>query len=300
MPDLSDAPPRAAIVIPHYNDLERLEKCLLALTAQAVPVAMEHPVEIIVADNNSTVDLTGLRAAFPEVRFVIELEKGAAPARNAGVTASTAPWVFFVDSDCVPADEWLETALALAGQERMVGGQVTLFDETPPPRSGAEAFETVFAFPQKSYIEQKKFSVTANLLITRAMFDAVGGFDGGVAEDYDWCQRAGKAGFPIIYAPELVVGHPTRRDWDALSRKWRRITNEGYFLNGTGAVARLKWGLRAVIVAASGLAHLPKVARSGALSRREKLACAATLLRLRLLRSLWMLRQAAFGDSRVR
>ena len=294
MPDMPDDPPQAAIVIPHYNDPARLEACLAALAAQSAG----HRVEIVVADNASTVDLAPLRAAFAQVRFVSEARKGAAPARNAGVAASSAPWLFFVDCDCVPAADWLDRAMALGGQARMVGGRVTLFDETPPPRSGAEAFETVFAFPQKTYIARKRFSVTANLLVTREMFDAVGGFRPGVAEDYDWCRRAGHLGYPIVYAPELAVAHPTRSDWAALLRKWRRITAEGYAVNGTGPAARLRWGLRALAVAASGPAHLPRVLASADLSPAEKLAGAKTLLHLRVRRASWMLRQAAFAGSR--
>jgi len=295
MSDQVAAPAQAALVIPHYNDVVRLRKCLSALQPQLAG----RDVEIVVADNASSVELGPVRAEFPEVRFIVETEKGAAAARNAGVAATTAPMIFFLDSDCVPSPDWLDRALALGGQPRMVGGQVTLFDETPPPRSGAEAFETVFAFPQKSYIEAKGFSVTANLLITRDMWDRVGRFDGSKSEDYDWCRRAGVAGYPIIYAAELKVAHPTRSDWTALERKWRRITNEGYFLNGTSAAARTRWAIRALAVAASGVAHLPKVMRAAALNSSERRAAAGTLLRLRLLRAGWMLRQAAFGDRRT-
>ena len=173
------ATPQAAIIIPHYNDTARLRLCLSALAPQLAGRA----VEVIVSDNGSTEDLGPLRADFPDTVFVHEAEKGAAPARNTGVRASTAPRLFFIDADCIPADDWLATALALSGEDRIIGGRVRVFDETPPPRSGAEAFETVFAFPQEFYVARKHFSVTANLLATRAMFDDVGGFDGGVVED---------------------------------------------------------------------------------------------------------------------
>ncbi|MFV0244824.1 MAG: glycosyltransferase family 2 protein [Qingshengfaniella sp.] len=288
--------PQAAIIIPHYNDTERLHKCLSALAPQLT----RHPVEIIVADNGSSVDLTPVQTAFPQVQFVIETEKGAAAARNAGIQASSAPRLFFTDSDCVPAPDWLETALAFPPEDRIIGGRIDLFDETPPPRSGAEAFETVFAFPQQLYVEKKHFSVTANLLATRAMFEDVGGFDGRVVEDHDWCLRARAKGYAIAYHPELRVAHPTRSDWAALARKWRRTTNENYFLNGTGAKDRLRWALRAGIVAASGLIHLPRALTAPQLSAQERLACAGTLLRLRLARTGWMLRQALFGDERVK
>ena len=41
--------PALAVIIPHYNDLTRLEKCLKALSPQ-VP---EHGVEVVVVDNGT-------------------------------------------------------------------------------------------------------------------------------------------------------------------------------------------------------------------------------------------------------
>lgn len=291
-----DALPRAAIIIPHFNDVERLRTCLRAL----VPQAERHPVEIVVADNASDVDLSPIAADFPQVRIITEAEKGAAAARNAGVAASRAPRLFFIDSDCIPAPGWLDRAMAHGGPDRMIGGRVEVFDETPPPRSGAEAFEAVFAFPQRINVEKKGFSVTANLLVTRAMFDRVGAFDGGKAEDYDWCLRAGQEGYEIEYDDALVVRHPTRPDWPALSRKWARLTNEGYFQNGTGPLDRLRWALRGGAVALSGIAHQPRMLGARALAPSERWRGGATLLRLRGLRALWMWRQALLGAVRER
>ena len=76
-----------AIIIPHYNDVARLERCLEALMPQ-----VGADVEVVVADNASTADLGPVRARWPGVRIVTQPEKGAGPARNAGVAATDAPW----------------------------------------------------------------------------------------------------------------------------------------------------------------------------------------------------------------
>ncbi|MBE3639508.1 glycosyltransferase family 2 protein [Mangrovicoccus algicola] len=294
MPDpLSEALPELAVVIPHYNDLARLEKCLGALAPQAAAAGAR--VETVVADNDSPADLEPLRAAHPWARFVTEPQKGAAAARNRGVAETTAPFLAFLDSDCVPGPDWLATALRLSGGAAVTGGRIDTFDETPPPRSGAEAFETVFAFWQRSYVEQKGFSVTANLLTSRAVFEETGPMVVGLSEDMDWCFRARAKGHALVYRDELAVSHPTRQDWPALAKKWRRTTLEGFHLNGTSASGRAKWALRAVAVAASGPLHLPKVLGAERLSGQEKLRGAGTLLRLRAARAGWMLGQALRG-----
>lgn len=287
---MTSAPAAAqiAVIIPHYNDADRLQRCLTALTAQDLT-----GVEVVVADNASTQDLSPLIAAHPQVRFVTQPEKGAAAARNKGVAETSAPWLAFLDADCVPAPDWLEAVRAITtGPAQISGGRVDVFDETPAPRSGAEAFETVFAFDQAGYIRDKGFSVTANLVTPRAIFDAVGPFVVGLSEDLEWCQRAVRAGHGLVYRADLAVEHPTRSDWPALRKKWRRLTDEAYATARAGGTGRARWALRACLMPASALAHLPKVLGHGALSGPEKLRGAAALLRLRLARMVWMLGQA--------
>ena len=227
------------------------------------------------------------------VKLVIESQKGAAQARNRGVAETTAERIFFLDCDCVPDPDWLEVALSTGARADIVGGTVTVFDETAPPRSGAQAFETVFAFDNSGYITRKGFSVTANLLTQRRVLDAVGGFRPGLSEDLDWCHRARAAGFDLIHEDRLRVAHPTRSDWTALRRKWRRLTDEAWGLAQGRRFARPVWALRALAMPLSALAHVPRVLRHPALrGAGERLAGVGALFRLRGLRMMWMLRQA--------
>lgn len=280
--------PEIAIIIPHYNDVARLGRCLAAL--------MENDLagcEILVVDNGSTQSLAEVQAAFPAVRFVTETERGAAAARNRGVAETTAPLLMFIDADCVAAPDWVATGRAVAGKADLIGGHVGVFDETPPPRSGAEAFEAVFAFDFRQYIEVQGFSGTGNLITRREVFADVGPFRGGVSEDRDWSFRATARGYRLSYEDGLRVGHPSRADWAALRAKWRRITQEMFGQTGGSVGARLKWALKGLLMPASILAHLPKVLTSPALSGpRDRWRAALTLTRLRLTRMVWMLRQA--------
>jgi GT2 family glycosyltransferase len=203
----------------------------------------------------------------------------------------------FIDADCLPAPDWVAVGRKVAGRADLVGGRVEVFDETPPPRSGAEAFEAVFAFDFRRYIEVQGFSGTGNLVTRRDVFEDVGPFRGGVSEDRDWSFRATAKGYSLIYEDGLRVGHPSRQDWPALRGKWRRIMQEMYGQTGGGVAARLKWALKGVMMPLSILAHLPKIWRSPALaSPGDRWRAAGTLIRLRLLRMVWMLRQAAGLD----
>lgn len=282
-----------AIIIPHYNDITRLIRCLDALMPQ-----LDSEVELVVVDNNSTIDLSPLYATWPKLRVLVEPRKGAAEARNRGVAETTAKMLLFIDSDCVPAEDWLATARRLASNCDLIGGEVSVFDETPAPRSGAEAFETVFAFNFRRYIEEENFSGSGNLLTRRDVFEKTGPFRTGVSEDMDWCHRAIAQGFVLRYEETLRVSHPSRQDWTALRRKWKRVTEEQFGLYGNNPLARLKWALRALLMPVSAIAHMPRVLCHPALrGRGERSAALQTLLRLRLQRMGWMLVQAWRGTS---
>lgn len=285
--DMAMATHDAAVVIPHYNDPERLTRCLNALMRNDC-----SGVDILVVDNNSTVPIDDVQSAFPTVRFVVETEKGAAAARNRGVAETSAELLFFIDADCVAADDWVAKAHEVAPTADLIGGRVDVFDETPPPRSGAEAFETVFAFNFKNYIEVQGFTGSGNLVTTRTVFNDVGGFRGGVSEDLDWSTRAVSKGYRLVYRDDLVVSHPSRSDWAALRHKWRRLTQELFGVNGDAPKERIKWFLRALAMPVSALVHTPKILRNDKLDGPgEKRRALITLFRLRCQRMTWMLRQ---------
>lgn len=278
----------AVVIIPHYNDVVRLMRCLAALMPQ-----IHSAIEVVVVDNSSTDDLHPIRTAYPGLRLLGESRKGAAHARNRGVAETQAQHLFFIDSDCLPADDWLAAASAALNLGDIVGGQIDVFDETSSPRTGAQAFEAVFAFDNHGYVRTKGFSVTANLVTRRDVFDATGLFVAGLSEDLDWCRRAVTLGHCLAYDARLRVSHPSRKDWVELKRKWRRLTEEGFNTNGRSVPQRALWIARALLMPASILLHTPRVLRHPALhNAQERWRALLTLVRLRMTRMGWMLRQA--------
>ena len=105
-----NATPAVSVIVPHFNDLANLRACLALLKAQTLPA---DDVEIIVADNNSTVGLDAVRAVCGERTVVVNAPiQGAAAARNTGVEASRGRILAFIDSDCRPAPDWLTNGVA--------------------------------------------------------------------------------------------------------------------------------------------------------------------------------------------
>lgn len=282
-----------SVVIPHFNDVARLARCLEALMPQ---VDFEQG-EVIVADNASTQDIAPVRDAFPQVRIVTQAIPGAGPARNAGAEVSRGRWLFFIDADCVPGPGWLARGLQIAKPGHVIGGRVDVFHETPPPMSGAEAFEAVFAFHMRTYLERDGFLASAHLVTSRAVYGDVGGFRQAVSEDKDWSQRAAQMGHTLGYDDDFSAAHPSRSDWAALRKKWRRLTSETYLLEAQGLTGRLKWAAKAFLMPLSVAPHGLQILRSGKLSGLEKARGLATLMRLRATRMMWMLGQLLTGRA---
>jgi GT2 family glycosyltransferase len=281
------ASPRISVVVPHYQDLDSLGRCLDALARQTLP---REAFEIIVADNASPVGEAAVAQRIAgHARLTLAPQKGAGPARNAGVAASRGDILAFTDCDCVPEPDWLAQGVAALSAWDFVGGRMRVLVDDPARMTGPEAFETVFAFDNEAYVTRKGFTVTANLFCPRALFDAVGGFRVGVSEDLDWCLRARAAGYRIGYAAGAVVGHPARRTWPELRRKWERLNAEAFGLVAGEPGGRGRWFIRAFALPLSALAHTPKVLRSPLLaSGRDRLRALAVLYRLRF----WRFRHA--------
>jgi len=284
--------PQFAVIIPHYNDHERLIRCLKALMPQ-----VGGDVEVIVVDNASEVDISHVRDAFPDVHFLTQPESGAGPARNMGVAATRAHWLMFIDADCLPAPDWIAVGREIATEGTVIGGRVDVFHETPPPKSGAEAFEDVFAFKMQAYLDRDAFLGAGNLVLPRSLFEEVGGFRPAVSEDKEWSQRAARAGYTLAFEDRFAAGHPSRQDWPALRHKWRRLAKEGFLLEAQGLKGRILWIIKALLMPVSVLAHAGRVLRAGDLTGREKAAALGTLVRIRCARMVWMIRQAVTGEA---
>lgn len=217
------------IIIPVFNDMAGLRKCLVALGEQSLRARV---CEVIVVDNGSNDGIEALVAGHDGCKLVVEPEAGSYAARNAGIGRARGNLLAFIDSDCVPAGHWVENGvktLINAGPRSVVGGRVETTVRDEHNLSAAEIFDTVCAFPMRQYVEKKKFVGTGNMFVFRDAFDEVGLFNAELRSggDREWSLRAGAKGYSTVYADDVVVGHPARTTIAQLSRKKRRTVGGG-------------------------------------------------------------------------
>ena len=115
-------PGLVSVIVPHLNDYDNLDACLTLIGAQTFP---GDRTEVIVADNGSSRGFDAVRQIVGTRARVVEVdERGAGPARNAGVRASRGDAIAFIDSDCRPDPRWLEEGLAELAMADFAGGRV--------------------------------------------------------------------------------------------------------------------------------------------------------------------------------
>lgn len=288
--------PRVSVVVPHRNDPAGLQRCLASLASQAAPPAHE----IIVVDNGSRVPPIDVCRPYPLVRLLHELTRGPGPARSRGAEAAVGEVVAFLDADCVAAPDWLTTIIDhfdARADAQIVGGQVGIAAVDPQRLTAVEAFESVFGYRMRLYVERDGYAATCNMAVRRRTFRAVGPFRGiDVAEDVEWGRRAAAAGAIPAYLPAMRVATPARRSYADLARKWdRHVAHE--YAEVTARRLRLRWLGRAVAVAASPVADLPRIATSTRLQGwRPRLLAAAVLIRIRMRRASRMVALVAGAD----
>lgn len=277
------ARPEISVIVPHYNQLAALGQCLASLERQTLA---RDRFEVIVVDNASPCGLAAVEELVAgRARLLEEKRQGAGPARNRGVAEARGGVLAFIDADCTASPAWLEEGLKGLERFDVVGGRVDVAVADEARMSGAEAFERVFAFDFRSYIEDKGFTGSGNLFCRREVFEDVGGFRQAVSEDRDWSFRATAKGYRIGYHDAAAIAHPARADWAELKRKWQRLNRETLLLAADRPLGQWRFLARSYLLPASILPHGWRILRSPRLpDLGTRMRGLATLARLRLWR----------------
>lgn len=223
-----------AVVVPARNAAGTLGATLVALAGQTVAC------EVVVVDDGSTDGTVSVaRAAgatvvagcrglvHPGVHQPPAVGPGAA--RNAGARATSAPVVAFTDADCVPEPGWAAAGLDALRAADLVQGRVE-----PDPDAPRHPFDRTLSVPAAYGLFE-----SANLFVTRELFDRLGGFGDGIAapgkhlaEDVYLGWAARRAGARVAFAPDALVHHAV------FPRDWRGFVAERARLRFFGEIVR--------------------------------------------------------------
>jgi glycosyltransferase involved in cell wall biosynthesis len=231
------AHPFVSVIVPVYNDAERLRLCLRALEQQTYP---QRLYEIVVVDNGSDESIDPSVARAGRVRLCSEARPGSYAARNRGLSLARGEVIAFTDADCIPARDWIERGVARLSSSPacgLVAGRVEVFAEDRGSATAVELYEMVTYLQQKKHVEQERFGATANLFTLRSVLERVGTFNDAMMSggDVEWGHRVSALGYEMLYAEDALVSHPARRTFRQLRRKVARIVGGSHSLRGSSS-----------------------------------------------------------------
>ena len=223
--------PLVSVIVPVFNDIDRLQHCLAALEQQTYP---KSQYEVIVIDNGSTEgNVAEVVAGFGQAIATFEARSGSYAARNRGLELAKGDVIAFTDADCIPAADWLEngiTVLLNTPNCGLVAGRIEIFFKNPSKLTIVERYESVLAFQQQEHLEQYRYGSTANVFTFRQVIDRVGAFDATLKSngDFEWGRRVAAHGYQQIYAETACVAHPARHSFAELYRRSIRLAGGIY------------------------------------------------------------------------
>ena len=212
--------PMVSIVIPVYNQFEFTYHCVEAILKNSGDVTYE----ILIANDCSS-DLTAEAGKIlPGIRLITN-EQNLRFLRNCNHAAKEAKgtYILFLNNDTQVQANWLKPLITLiesAGDIGMVGSKLIYPDGRLQEAGGIlwrEGSAWNFgngqnpALPQFNYVKQVDYISGAAIMISRALWEKIGGFDETFApaycEDSDLAFTVRKMGYRVMYQPLSVVVH---------------------------------------------------------------------------------------------
>jgi GT2 family glycosyltransferase/glycosyltransferase involved in cell wall biosynthesis len=250
-------PPAVDIIIPTLDNLPYLKPCI-----EAIRKATDWPHRIVVVASGSKPETLDWIKAQPDVQLVhspVRLHFSAA--NNAGLKASSSPYVCLLNDDTIVGKGWLN-ALMHEAMKPGVGAvgpfsncdrgwlhdeMIVVEGHSLVPDMKVEVLEPILAkiqdYRHKKVVVERKWVAFYCTLIPRAAIEKVGMLDEGFLsgdEDVDYSKRLREAGYRVLQTWDSWVFHfggKTRKQSDAADPERHRREDEA-----NHAYFRKKWG----------------------------------------------------------
>jgi len=265
--------PKASVIVPVYNDVTNLRRCLPALLK-----TVYEDFEIIIVDDSSSDDTPKVAQQFG-VR-VISLPENSGPgiARNCGAQAALGEYLIFIDADVCVSPSTVSRFVEAFERDPTVGAVFGSYDTDPPQRNALSQYKNLMHHfvHQEANPDAGTFWAGCGA-VKRDVFLDLQGFSTSYRrpsiEDIEFGMRLRKEGYKVQIDKSIQVKHlkrwtlwsMTRTDivdraipWTMLILNNRNLPNDLNLKFSQRISALMSGALLAVY--AVGIWHDPKLA----------------------------------------
>ena len=218
-PRVSDEPV-VSVVIPTLNHLEDV-----VLTIDSIDRSHDStPLEIILVDDASSIQVAEVLAAIPSVQLVRhETNRGYAEACATGIAQARGRYLMLLNNDVEVVDGWLDSLVAVLDSDPETGavGSMLIRPDNRLQEAGviiwSDATGWQYGNGQSPFDPRFRtrrvvdYCSAASLLVRRSLWDRIGGFDSmfkpAYYEDSDLCMTIAQLGKKVVYEPNSIVFH---------------------------------------------------------------------------------------------
>lgn len=218
--------PEISFLVLTYNSERFISKLLNSLFKSLEDEIQKEIVEIVIVDNNSEDNTIARVKKFKNITLIENnTNLGFSKGINKGVSNVKAEYVVFLNPDTeLREGNILKILERFKDDEKLavVGGKI--IDKNGEDEKSAGRFHKTFEVilmslgldemfgvrnsPNK--LQEVDFVSGAFMIIRKKIFDKLSGFDENLfmyVEDMEFCYRAKKAGYKIIFDPDLIICH---------------------------------------------------------------------------------------------
>lgn len=208
--------PQISVIFPNYNGRKDTFICLRSLSKLT---SSQKRLEVIMVDNGSTDDsVKAVKKRFPETKIIsLAQNLGFARAVNKGIKKAKGDYIFIINNDIIFDKKFLTVLVDFMEKNPEVGitgGKI--YYQKPKNKilfSGIKFNPwtgSISKLPHPNRTKESEWIQACAMLVKRQVIDKIGLLDEGffyTFEDLDFCQRAKRAGFKIMYFPRAVAWH---------------------------------------------------------------------------------------------